>query len=36
MDSLVWYMKDDEFEQPKAYAIVKIYCPTDSDPLGSV
>ena len=35
-NSLLWYMKDDQFLQPKAYVAIKIYCKIDEDPMGSV
>lgn len=35
-ESLVWYMKDDKFEMPKACVGIKVYCPQDADAFGSV
>lgn len=35
-ESLVWYMKDDKFERPKACVGMKVYCNQDEDALGSI
>lgn len=35
-ESLVWYMKDDKYEMPKACVGIKVYCPQDADAFGSV
>lgn len=33
---LIWYMKDDKFERPKAWVAVKIYCQSDESPFESI
>ena len=35
-DTMVWYMKDDKFEVPKAHVLMKIYCPQGKGEFGSV